>query len=333
MLVADLLLSLLSIPSVSGSEADLARWIEDWCTSLGWPFVREDVQPNRWNLLVLPDSPSPVLFSTHLDTVPSLLPITRSDTTITGRGACDAKGALAAMLIAATQLAEQQCPPSLLFVVGEETDSIGAKSVNCLTSRKRWIVNGEPTENMLATGHKGVLSYRLGTSGIPAHSGYPDRGSSAVHRMLALLQRIEKDASTRSGPLGSETVNIGRIEGGTALNVLAAHCECSVMHRIVTSAEEVELRLRTLVGQEARLSIISRTDPQPCVVLSDFPSAPMAYGTDIPYLRRFGEPLLYGPGSIHDAHTEHECVSLHSLDQAVQDYVTLALALSHQELP
>lgn len=333
MLATGLLHAFLAIPSVTGREAPLAASIESWCKEQGWTIFREAVTADRYNLYINPESSKPLLFTTHLDTVPGDLPVTTTKDFITGRGSCDAKGALAAMLSAGVLLQEQGHVPSFLFLVGEETDSIGAKSVKNLTSEKRWIVNGEPTENLLATGHKGVLSYRLHTSGVSVHSGYPEHGSSAIHAMLTVLGEIQNCIPVEPANLGRETVNFGLITGGSALNVLADSCECTVMHRLVDPAQLALDRVRTAVGNRAEIHPISTTDPQECTVLEGFPTAAMAYGSDIPYLRKFGTPMMYGPGSILDAHTEHERVSIAGLEQAARDYANIGLRIIKEANP
>jgi len=245
-----------------------------------------------------------------------------------GRGTCDAKGIAAAMLEAARRLlAEGIRSFGLLFLVGEEVDHAGALAANAVVRAEHLIV-GEPTTNLLARGHKGALSFRLGVSGRAAHSAYPERGDSAIHRLLDLLARIRGADFGRDEVLGPATVNVGQIGGGVAANVLAPGAWAQVMVRVVIPLEETERRLRDCLGRkpgggmDPRLSldVVNRMPPTFTSLLEGFPRTVVSYGTDIPFLTEVGRPYLIGPGDILHAHTDGEKISRRELLEGAEIY-------------
>ena len=301
---------LIEIPSVTGNEGAAVDHAERLLEASGLPVRSIPVAPGRRNLLAGP-SGAPVLLCTHLDTVPPHVPFREDETHLYGRGSCDAKGIAAAMLEAARRLLTEGVRHfGLLFLVGEEVDNAGARAAN-LQVRARHVIVGEPTRNLLARGHKGILSFRLRAEGTAAHSAYPERGDSAIHRLLGALERI-RAADFGSDPvLGPATVNVGRISGGVAGNVLAPEAWAEVVLRVVRPLEETEGRLRDCLAQKAdrppdyRLSLepITRMQPTTTGTLEGLPQTVVAFGTDIPFLSEVGKPYLIGPGDILDAHT------------------------------
>jgi acetylornithine deacetylase len=328
--VVELATALIDTPSVTGDEGCIARWLEQFCQGAGWSVERQVVASSRWNLFVNWDSHADVVFCTHLDTVPPYFPARREAERLYGRGACDTKGIMAAMLVAGLRLHEGGKIPSFLFVPGEERDSVGAKTA-ALTSRTAgYIIVGEPTENQLALGHKGALSYTIETQGITAHSAYPELGSSAVHTLLDILADLRAHQWGEDAVLGPSTLNIGHIAGGIAPNVLADSARATVLHRIVDSLARRKQEVLDIVGFRGTLTFHSENDAQRMHAPEGFPTTSVAFGTDIPYLRPMGTPLLVGPGSIHDAHTDHEHVEIAALHEAVDLYIRLHDALTHE---
>ncbi|HEY7819868.1 MAG TPA: M20/M25/M40 family metallo-hydrolase [Vicinamibacteria bacterium] len=251
-----------------------------------------------------------------------------------GRGSCDAKGVLAAMVFAAVALREQGVDDlGLLFVVGEEVDSIGALAANRLESRSRYVVVGEPTENRMANGHKGSFKFRLKAKGKAAHSAYPQLGDSAIERLLDALAEIRSQDWGRSDALGEATVNIGTLEGGVASNVIAPEAEATVFIRVVGRAAEAQAKLEAILARHPATSVemISQSDAVLCETRPGYEIAPVAFGTDIKSLKTFGKPLLIGPGSIHDAHTSREKIGKKEAHEAVSYYQRLALELLEEQ--
>jgi acetylornithine deacetylase len=321
---------IVDIPSVTGQEGDLARFLEKYVAERGFRVELQGVEGDRFNLFVQNRGEPRVVFCTHLDTVPPFFSSSEDEKFIYGRGACDAKGILGAMVTAMEQLRDDGAEGlGLLFVVGEELDSIGAKAANQLGSASEYVIVGEPTENRLASGHKGTFKFVLKARGKAAHSAYPHLGDSAIARLLNKIGEIEKAEWGESQVLGKATVNVGTISGGVAANVIAPWAEAQVYVRVVGKADEVKAKLETILDEDPNLSyhVIARNDAVFCEVLPDFEVAPVAFGTDIPSLVSFGKPLLLGPGSIHDAHTDREKIRKSELAEAVKLYCRMAKTL------
>ncbi len=327
---AELATELITIPSVSGNEEAMLLRLEAFCSEFGLDTERQFITENRWNLFAGWASSPKVVFCTHVDTVPPFIPPHHEGRRIYGRGACDTKGIIAAMLGAGEQLILEGETPAFLFVVGEETDSIGAKTAAESGKSAEFIIVGEPTDNQLASGHKGVMSYTLRISGRAAHSAYPERGSSAVHTLLGVLQRIISADWGQHQVLGKSTLNIGLISGGVAMNTLAPEASATVIHRLVDDAQTRQRQLHELLGTDGSVEFHSLSEPQLLHIVPGFQLKVVNYGTDIPYLKSMGECLLFGPGSIHDAHTEKEFIEINSMDEAVLHYKTLYYRLLYE---
>jgi acetylornithine deacetylase len=318
---------LIEIPSKTGEEARAVDRAEELLSASGLATRSIQVGPGRRNLLAGPPG-ARVILCTHLDTVPPHVPYREDADFLYGRGSCDAKGIAAAMLEAARRLLSAGIRDfGILFVVGEEVDNAGARAAN-REVRAESIIVGEPTQNLLARGHKGVINARLHARGTAAHSAYPQRGDSAIHRLLDALQRIRR-ADFGSHPLlGPATVNVGRIGGGVAQNVLAPEAWAELAFRLVLPLLETEERIARCLRQEGgnapdpllRLEIVTRMPPTFTAGLEGFPETVVAFGTDIPYLSDIGTPYLLGPGDILDAHTDGERVSRKELLDAAAIY-------------
>jgi len=283
------------------------------------------VQPERPNVLATWDSPR-VLLCTHLDTVPPHLPARDEGDWLYGRGACDAKGILAAMCAAAASLAAEGVRDvGLLLVVGEETDSIGAKHANetlQLPSVTHTIV-GEPTDSRFARAQKGGLKFTVRCQGIPAHSGYPEAGRSAILGLLDVLQRLRDTDWGSDAELGKGTANIGVLRGGVAANVVPAEAVAEVHVRVVDDVASVRRRIEAILQDPAvscTWRIDTSNDPQRLLTLPGAETTVVSFNTDVAYLQRFGHKLLVGPGSILVAHGENERISKLELRAAVDLY-------------
>lgn len=321
---------LVDIPSTTGQEKQVAEHVADTLERLGWTVTRQPVAEERFNVLALRGRPD-ILLTTHLDTVPPYFPSSEDDAFVHGRGACDAKGIAAAMICAGQELAALgERDAGLLFVVGEEVDSAGAKKAAESGLRCRYFIDGEPTDNELALGHKGIFAFRLTAAGRCCHSGYPEQGDSAIDKLLEALQALRAADFPSDPELGPSYLNIGTIGGGRAPNVLADQAEAVVMIRTVTDGE-VYRRIveRTLAGR-AHLDVFNRSEPQRTHVLDGHATKVVAFGTDVPWLRPIGEPVLIGPGSILVAHTEKERIAKRDLRQAVAIYREMASSLLHR---
>lgn len=308
-----------NIPSVTGDETALLQQVEEDIASQRWPVLRIPVDRDRYNILA-GEKQGRVLFSTHLDTVPPFFPARWEADTLLGRGVADAKGAAAAMLLAATWLREREGDVSILYVVGEEGDSDGAKAAALAGLKFDFVINGEPTDNVFASWQKGTLRLTLTTAGEACHSGYPEQGESAIHRLIQILGTLLVTEWQSSIELGRETVNIGSVSGGVADNVLAPEASARLMFRTVSPWRETLDQLEAVVGDSASVKVDGGCDPLPIHCPPGYQSEPVAFGSDLPYLREIGNPVMVGPGSILVAHTAAEAVAGVDLERAVELY-------------
>ena len=290
--------------------------------------VRMSVEQNRDNLFASWGGPV-VTLSTHIDTVPPFFSSSEDENFIFGRGACDAKGIIAAMVTAAERLlAAGTRNFGLLFVVGEERNSAGAKVAAAQPQGSRFLINGEPTENRLALGSKGALRYEITASGKLAHSAYPELGHSAIHTLLDVLQDIRAIPLAEDPLLGRSTLNIGTIGGGRAPNVVADHAEAEVMFRTVGDPTGLREAMAAAVAWRAEAREVLHT---PATLFNKFgglPTTVVAFTTDIPTFNgAWGEPFLIGPGSIRVAHTAEERIAKKELCDAVDIYARMTAQL------
>jgi acetylornithine deacetylase len=318
--------ALIDIDSTTGKEGAvgdfLFRYLEDLARTSGGAVERMAVEEGRFNVFAAWGEPAVVL-STHMDTVPPFFPSSEDGEFLYGRGACDTKGGIAAMLQAARELLDAGVRGfGLLFVVGEETDSLGAQVANRQPRGSRYLIDGEPTENRLALGSKGFLYLRIEADGQAAHSAYPELGDSAVDKLLDVLARLRTLALPTDPVLGETTLNIGTLAGGRAANVVADQARAEVTVRTVGPAAEVKRRLSEAVHAVpgVRIAEIRETPAMHFGSLPGFETAIVKYTTDIPRLGAWGEPFLLGPGSIHVAHTPGEKIAKRELLAAVRHY-------------
>ena len=325
--VVALAAELLAIPSQSGDEKRVVDFVSRWLIARGWNVTVQAVSKGRGNIWAS-RAGSGVTFSTHLDTVPPHIPPKLDEKKLYGRGACDAKGIAAAMLTAADRLVSSgENRIDILMVVGEEQGSDGARAANNLTATSRYLVNGEPTESKLASGAKGSLRVTVRTRGREAHSAYPHLGQSAIEPLLELLPTLRTLPLPSDPVLGETTVNVGLIKGGTGANIIPANAEAEMMVRLVSDVEPVKRIIEEWAKGKAEIEFGSHIPAQKFHVVDGFETAPMAYTTDIPLLSRWGTPLLFGPGSIHVAHTPDEHIDVDELRASVDAYERIARQL------
>jgi acetylornithine deacetylase len=318
---------LIDVESISGNEKPLALLLRHHLETMGAQVELQDAEPNRPNVFAWWGKPNVVL-STHLDTVPPFIASSEDDEFIHGRGACDAKGIIAAQVDAARQLrAEGVGNFGLLFVVGEERNNAGATAANRNPRGARYLINGEPTDNRLALGTKGVLRVEIEAHGRTAHSAYPELGDSATEKLLEALNRLRGVQLPEDSVLGKTTYNIGSLQGGVAPNVIPDFARAEIMYRLVRPGEELYQDIASAVGNLATVNRVLEIPPVQLKPMEGLPTTVVAFATDIPSLTAWGEPYLLGPGSIHVAHTDHERIAKAELVQAVGIYVNMVKKL------
>jgi acetylornithine deacetylase len=329
---------LVDIESVTYNEGAVGEFLDAFLRERGFAVERTAVSqpPNsrytgpRFNLYAGNGERPDVVLSTHMDTVPPFYPSSEDDLFLYGRGTCDAKGIIAAQVAAGERLREAGVRAGLLFVVGEERDSAGAKEANLHPKGSRFLINGEPTDNRLALASKGVLRVEVRARGVMAHSAYPELGDSAVHKLVQVLDRLRTLSLPSVEGVGPSTLNIGVIEGGRAPNVIADAASAQVLIRLVGPSDETRTALEQAAAGLAELEYVLEIPFVRMRKIEGLETMVAAFTTDIPALDQWGEPLLLGPGSIHVAHTPFEKIAKRELLEAVDLYFEVAqrLALS-----
>ena len=323
----DLTRQLIEIPSLTGDEGDVGAFLATYLEDADYRVDAQTVGPTRFNILATTGEPPRIVFSTHMDTVPPFIPWSEDDEYIHGRGSCDAKGIIAAQVFAAERLrAGGMKNVGLLFTVDEELGSDGAKAANNhpLAQECRYLINGEPTDNRMAIGTKGSVRLIITTSGRAGHSAYPEHGESAIEKLLDILQDIRAGEWPEDSFFGTTTCNIGVLEGGTRPNVIPDHARAQLQIRLGIDIEHVKRIIERAVGGRGDVEYASAHNPVRLFSVAGFEETVVRFTTDVPYLSNWGKPLLLGPGSILDAHTDHERVSKRELERAVDLYVELA---------
>jgi acetylornithine deacetylase len=318
---------LIDIDSTTGREADVGRVLSTYLRERGYSVLEQPLRQDRFNVVAAAGEPH-VVFSTHFDCVPPFFASRIEGERLHGRGACDAKGILAAQIAAAERLrAEGETRVGLVFVAGEERGSDGAMAVNRIASPAKFLVNGEPTDNRLGVATRGVYRVRLHTTGRAAHSGYPELGESAIDKLLDVLHEMREAEWPSDDLLGTTHYTIGLMSGGVAPNVIPPDAQAEIIFRSVSDHEALRTMLRQVVGQRATIEEVLEVPPVRLRTEQGFDTAVFSYTTDIPFLSNWGMPLLIGPGSIHVAHTDREHIVISELLRGVDQYVSLARRL------
>jgi acetylornithine deacetylase len=335
--VVTLTRQLVDIESISGNESGVGSYLYGELCRLGYQTMKMAVEGARFNVYaVSPEQPNPaVVFSTHMDTVPPFIVSSEDAVRIYGRGSCDAKGIIAAQIAAAERLRQEKCYVGLLFVVGEERDSLGAKVANEYIVKerqtklqgKRYLINGEPTENRIALASKGTLRVEVTAAGRMAHSAYPELGESAIDKLLAALTRLRAMPLPSDTEIGPCTLNIGLIEGGRAPNVIPDYAHADLLYRLVGPSEELRRQIIATAGDLVKVTFPLEIPFLRLRTVDGLPTMIAAFTTDAPFLANWGEPLLIGPGSIHVAHTEGEHIDKQQLHEAIDLYCAIVKRL------
>jgi acetylornithine deacetylase len=329
----DLARALVDIDSTTGREGAACAFLASELRTRGFRVAEQPVSDGRFNLLALLDPKPSVVFSTHIDCVPPFFPSRVADGILHGRGACDAKGALAAQVEAAERLREAgEEKVGLLFVVGEERGSDGALLANELAPGARFLVNGEPTGSRLGCATRGVLRVKLLVTGRAAHSSQPERGVNAIDGLIDALVELRKIPLPADAALGGTFYSIGLISGGVAPNVIAPSAEAELLFRTVGPGRDILACLGPLQPRVA-LETVLEVPPVRLRTLPGFEVDSFAFTTDIPLLARWGEPLLFGPGSVLDAHTDNDHVRIAELKAAADAYAAIARTLLAEPKP
>jgi acetylornithine deacetylase len=319
----DLLEQLVAIPSVTGSEGPVLDYLEARYRVSGWTVETMEVAPpSRRNLFIHRGHPRVVLM-THADTVPPFFQPRREGEDLVARGACDAKGSLAAQAVALEALAGDTDEAGLLVLVGEEKGSDGALAANRRPHLAQYLIGGEPTENEFVAGAKGCLRVVLETQGVAGHSSIPESGSSAVDPLLDLLNDLRALQMPEHPLFGKTTMNVGLLQAGTAPNVIADAARAEIVFRTGEPVERLLAHVQALALRQGKVSVGYRSDPVSFRCPRGRPAKVVSFACDLPLLPAWGEPILVGPGSILEAHAAEERVALPEVERAVGIYAEL----------
>jgi acetylornithine deacetylase len=330
---------LCEIESTTYHEGEVGDFLAAYLAGQGWEIEKtpveqpaeSGVQSERWNVYAgIPGQSPDLVFSTHMDTVPPYIAFSEDADFMYGRGVSDAKGIIAAQVAAATALRAEGFCVGMLFVSGEERDSAGAKAANENPKPSRFLINGEPTDNRLALASKGALRAVVRSKGKMAHSAYPELGDSAVNKLVEVLHRVLAIELPVTEGIGPSTLNIGQVGGGYAPNVIADKAEAQVLVRLVSDSAPVRKALLEAAGDLAEVEFTLEIPFVRFRAVEGLPTMVAKFTTDIPWLSKWGEPLLLGPGSIHVAHTPDEKLAKKELLEAVELYIKVGRQLLKQ---
>ncbi len=323
----------IDIPSPTEKERDAGEFLFGTFEGLGYQCRRQHVAGNRFNVFASAGGRPRVIINSHFDTVPPWFASSEDEEFIYGRGACDTKGIIAAMIAAGERLRARGVRDfAFLFVVGEETDSIGAKQANIefIDLGSEYVLVGEPTESSFASASKGAFTCVARFEGIAGHSAYPERGDSAINKLVAAIADINGTDWGTHDVLGKATVNVGVIRGGEKANIIPASAETEMIFRIVGEPEEVRGKLDSLLRKHGGGILRSHGNPPQFMTVPDgAKSTVVAFNTDVPHLKGLGKPLLFGPGSILDAHGDRERIRKRDLIDAIATYEQTVMTLLH----
>lgn len=326
---------LCAIPSISNQEQSVVDFLSAWLQSVGLTVQKlpltHDAQ--RANLLVFAEEKPlyTAMLCTHLDTVaPFIKPHwDEASGVLWGRGACDAKGIAAAMIMALlNERAAGFADIALLLTVGEEEKSDGAKDVDPkLKGRARYVVVGEPTELKAASAQKGSLVFDLHAEGLKAHSALAHLGDSAINKLVRVLQDLMQTRWPNDPLFGETLLNIGHIEGGFMRNMVADRARAQGIMRSAVPIEHLWHQLQSVVKSAVRCELLSGADPFSYFTPAGFDTFVAGFGSDAPYLRSIGKLMLLGPGSLTVAHTDQEHIKLSDLHEGVRAYERIVRTL------
>jgi len=318
------------LESPTGKEQKVTHFLKDYLQGVGFRVELQKVDGGRYNVYARVGEPV-FVFSTHTDTVSPYIPFSDDGEFIHGRGACDAKGIIAVQIKTAEKfLSESMTNFGLLFIVGEEGGSDGARAANVIPNRCRFLINGEPTENKLAVGSKGALRVELVTRGRSAHSAYPEKGESAIIKLLDILNDLRRLPLPKDELLGETTLNIGTMAGGTQANVIPDQARAELMFRTATDTAGIKKLVEKAIKNQAEIHYGFESDPICLEAVEGFETTVVSFATDIPLLTNWGKPFLLGPGSILDAHSPKERVSRKELIRSVDLYAKLVKHLLNE---
>jgi len=324
--LTEFLIDILKIDSTSGNENSVADHLINEYKPEGSVLDVIDIENGKKNLFYKWSNPE-IIFCSHFDTVPPYIPPSLSECgdIIKGRGSCDAKGQIAVMAEVCEKLFESgETNFGLLMLAGEEVGSYGAIAANKVIKGCKYVIVGEPTENKLIRASKGNILVEFIFYGRSCHSGYPENGDDAVMRMASFIDRLRKYEFPDDEILGKTTFNIGKVNSDNAHNVVSEKAGLKIFFRTTKATHDlIKEIVHLLADDNTEVNFKYGDRPMDFVTVDGFDTGVVSYGSDAPELYNLGECLLYGPGSILDAHTENEFVNISDMNKAVDDLIDI----------
>ena len=320
----EFLLDILRFDSTSRSENELAKYIAGKYKPIDAELEIQETGEKRLNVFFKYGEPK-IIFCSHLDTVPHYIPPVYNREIISGRGSCDAKGQLAYLFEVFKQLhSEGFTDIGMLMVSGEEDGSQGAIKANETLKNCDLIIIGEPTENKFIKASKGNLLVKAIFKGKSCHSGYPYKGDSSFERMLLFFEKLKLINFETDPVLGDTTYNTGKVESDNAPNVIPDSSKCKIFFRTTFKTDKLlKEKLYEIKDDMTELEFLYGDEPMNFYTPKGFETEIASFGTDAPAFINVKNKILYGPGSILDAHTNNEYVKVKDLYKAVEDIKTI----------
>ena len=326
----NLFLKILSIDSTSSAERSLAEFVADEFATPHCRVEKMEVGDGTLNLLFSWGTPR-LVFCTHLDTVPPYIPPVFDGETFRGRGTCDAKGQIWSLYQACLSLEAEGCTDfGLLLLAGEETGSWGAKHFARNYPGAEYLLVAEPTDNRMVAAAKGTKAFQIDISGVSCHSGYPERGISAIDNFVDFVNFLRSIHFPDDPLLGATTWNIGKLNSDNLQNILSDRLSFRLYFRTTFASDKAVTSLMSALSdgnepwrQHIAVEALGGDTPTRFLTVGDIPVATVAFGSDAPHLTNFKHKMLCGPGSITVAHTPGEFVTRDALETATRQYVAI----------
>ncbi len=326
----NILKQLIDIDTTSGKEENLIPLLKQYFETAN--FSLQSVDHNRHNLLATWGIPK-ILFCTHLDTVTPHFPFKKTGNhTFNGRGACDAKGQIFSQITACHDLLKKGYYNfGWLGVVGEETTSDGAKIANEYLPDTKVIIIGEPTDNYLISATKGTFLVDFIFNGIATHSGYPK--VDAINNYLTWAQKLKSISFPYDNLLGETTYIFSQLCTNNPINVVANQCRGKVFFRTTFSTHNVlDKLLPNKLNKSDQLHLYPMSIPLKLKTFSELPTKTASFTSDASYFTKIPNKILFGPGSILDAHTLNEKITKLELETGINYLIKLFEIIQRENL-
>lgn len=326
----DLLLDLIKINSESGNEKEIGEFVFALLEKKGFKVEKQmvDEKTGSFNIFASIGKPK-VVFSNHLDTVPPQIEIKEEDGKIYGRGACDTKAQLAAALCATFSAQEKGLTDfGLAYTVQEETDFTGVnKLIKIIPDNIELIVVGEPTELEMVIGHNGFYSFELIAHGKTAHGSMPENGINAIELLIEDIIKVKNIDWEEDKILGKNILNIAQISGGIADNVVPDEARVLFAYRNTISPAKIFEKVKSVVKSEIKVvydfnSFLTDSAGELAEKIG-VKTKTVKYFTEASILRQKGNPVILGAGSIKEAHSANEFVSITEYNKLIELYLAI----------